>query len=433
MTRSGTGHAPYADDLAEAQALIQEARARARRRRTRVAVAVACAAAAAVGSLAAAGGFPRSRAGTGTRTAAPGAAANLAGPPRYFIDAPGGNGAYGWLEIRSSATGKLVAQPRFPAALRGYLPPYGLAATGPDSFVVGMMAPSDCSTQFFRLQLDDQGRPGPLTRIGPTLPGELTALTASAGGGLIGYAIDDSGCNKGSTGPGAYLGVLDVRSGRTTQWTQGAHVNPLLGRISQLSMSANGSVLAFTQTTGKPVGGGGVTVTGLEVRVLPTDAAPGTVAERSRVVARTKPAFSGMGLGANTVLLSPSGTSFYLCSEPMALPRKDTGKVVETARIVAFRTDTGKQTGVITTFSMSYTPPRGVSYYPPSFGCSSMALDPSGRFLLVPYRQVPLNMKTNNSGALVGGAVVNITTGAKSTWTLHFGAGAMSSWMEAVW
>ncbi len=39
------------------------------------------------------------------------------------------------------------------------------------------------------LRLDDQGRPGALTPIGPTLPGELTAMAASAGGGLIGYAI----------------------------------------------------------------------------------------------------------------------------------------------------------------------------------------------------------------------------------------------------
>jgi len=430
MSATGTGHAPHADATAEAQALIAEARARTRRRRRRIALAVACAAALAVGSLAAAGRFSGSPTGAGTRTASPGAPASLAGPPRYFLDAPGGGGGYGWLEIRASASGKLVAQPRFPEDLHGYDPPYGLAATGPNSFVVGMMTPSDCSTQFFRLQVDDQGRPGALTRFGPTLPGELVALTASAGGGLLGYAIDDSGCNQSATSPGAYVGVLDVHSGRTTQWTQGAHVNPLLDRIGQLSMSANGRLLAFTQSTGTPAHGG-VSITGMQVRVLPTDAPPGTVAQRSRVVARTSTAFSGFG--ATSVLLSPSGTSFYLCSEPMTFPPTGSSKVVETARVVAFRTATGKQGGVIAAFSLSFTPPRGVSYHSPSVGCGGMALDPSGRFLLVPYQDVPLNMKTDNSATVVGGAVINTATGARSTWTLHFGTGTMPSWSDVAW
>jgi hypothetical protein len=119
------------------------------------------------------------------------------------------------------------------------------------------------------------------------------------------------------------------------------------------------------------------------------------------------------------LLLSPSGTSFYLCSQPFLLPRPGASTIVETARIVGYRTATGKATGVVATFTASYVPPRGVSYYAPTAGCSSMALDPSGRFLLVPYRVVPLNLVADNSGARVSAAIIDTATGARSDWTLQ--------------
>ena len=231
MNLTGADHTPHAGADAEAQALIEEARARARRRRARIAVAMVCAAVLAAGTIAAIGGFSGSRPGAPARTGSAGAVTGLASLPRYFVYAQQSlDGSYDWLQIRESATGKLVSQPH--QGPLDYLPPYGLAATGPRSFVVGMMTPSDCATQFFRLPLDDQGRPGALTPVGPTLPGELTAM-ASASSGLIGYAIDDSGCKTGGTSRGIYLGVLDLHSGRARQWTQAS-------RISQLSMSANG-------------------------------------------------------------------------------------------------------------------------------------------------------------------------------------------------
>lgn len=407
MNLAGTGHIPHAGADVEAQALIEEARARARRRRARIAVAVVCAAALAAGTIAASGGFSGSRPRAPARTGPADAVTGLAALPRYFLYAQQSQGNYGWLQIRESATGKLVAQPH--PQPPDYLPPYGLAATGPGSFLVGMMTPSDCATRFFRWRLDDQGRPGALTPVGPTLPGELTAMAASAGGGLIGYAIDDSGCKTGGTSRGVYLGVLDAHSGRTRQWSQGF-------RITQLSISANGRLLAFTDTTGRPVQGG-MMITGMQVRVLAADASPGTVAERSRVVARTAADFSPSG--STAVLLSPSGTSFYLCSQPLSLQRPGASRIVETARIVGYRTATGTTTGVLATFTASYVPPRGVSYYAPTVGCSSMALDPSGRFLLVPYREMPLNLEADNSSARVSAAIVDTTTGARSDWTLQ--------------
>ena len=351
----------------------------------------------------------------------------MAGPPRFFLDATESGGAYGWLELRGSATGKLVARPR--PQPPDYLPPYGLAATGSGSFVVGMMTPSDCATRFFRLQLDDHGRPGALTPVGPTLPGELTAMAASAGGQLIGYAVDDSGCNKGATSPGAYLGVLDVHSGQTRQWSHVSSLFPLIGRLSQLSMSANGRLLAFTQTIGVPAHGG-MEITGLQVRVLPTDAPPGTVAERSRVVARFPADYAAWGDSA--VLLSPSGTSFYLCSQPLTLGRPGARRITETARIIAYRTATGRAIGVTAAFTASYTVIRGAGY-PPTLSCSSMALDTSGRFLLVPYLVTRFDPTDDYSGASLRVAIINTGTGARSAWTLRFGAGDAPGSMNVAW
>jgi hypothetical protein len=48
-----------------------------------------------------------------------------------------------------------------------------------------------------------------------------------------------------------------------------------------------------------------------------------------------------------------------------------------------------------------------------------MALDPSGRFLLVPYLEMPLNLESDNSGARFSSAIIDTATGARSDWTLQ--------------
>jgi hypothetical protein len=411
---------------AEAEALIAEARARARRRRQRIAVAVIGAAAVAAGGLAAAGGFPFGRpAATGHgRTA--GSIAAPSGPPAYFMDATSMGGGYSSPKIRASATGKLVA----PApigdvpALRDYDPPYGLAATGPDSFVVGLMTPSDCSTQLFRFRINDRGRPGALTRVGPTLPGDLTSIAASAGGGRIAYTIDGDGCAN-ARASGNYLAVLDVSTGRTRRWTGVPRY------AGQLSMSANGRLLAFSQTLTKPVphSNGGFEILGDQVRVLATDAPPGTVAARSRVV--TSIATKDSGFSASTVLLSPTGTSFYLCSKPFAFAKPGTKRITETATISAYRTATGKPGRVVAAWSASYVNRTG--YAPMALSCSSMALDPSGRYLLVPYRQTFTNPGDEYSGGSLTAARISTATGARSDWTLTYGERQSPGVMNIAW
>jgi hypothetical protein len=424
MSLLGTGHTPQAGTTAEAEALIAEARARARRRRRRIAVAVLGAVALVAGTLAAtgafAGGGPTATAGSG----ADDAVTHPAAPPAYFIEASNTDGGYSAPVIRASATGKLVA-PTAVGNLDDYDPPYGLAATSPDSFVVGLMTPSDCSTQFFRFQVNDRGRPGALTRVGPTLPGDLSSIAASAGGGLIAYEIDGDGCANARS-LGSYLGVLDVSTGRTRQWTG-------VPRFSgDLSMSANGRLLAFSQEVTKPAPGShgnGFNMLGDQVRVLATDAPPGTVAARSRVVERISTEDSGFS--APTVLLSPAGTSFYLCSQPVAFAKPGTERITETAKIVAYRTATGKPSGVVAAWAASYVNRTG--YAPMALSCSSMALDPSGRYLLVPYRQTFLQPADEYSGGSLTVARISIATGARSDWTLSYGERQSPGAMSIAW
>jgi hypothetical protein len=426
MSVLGTGHTPQAGTTAEAEALIAEARARARRRRRRIAVAVVGAVAVAAGGLAAAGGFNGSRpAATGQGRTAD-ASAQPSGPPAYFLDATDDDGGYSSPEIRASATGTVVAP--IPIgnvpALRGYDPPYGLAATGPRSFVVGLMTPSDCSTQFFRFQLNNHGRPGALTPVGPTLPGDLSSIAASAGGGLIAYEIDGDGCANART-LGSYLGVLDVSTGRTRQWTG-------VPRYSgQLSMSADGRLIAFSQEDTKPGADGGYQITGYQVRTLATDAAPGTVAARSRVAARISPEDSFFT--PPTVLLSPAGTSFYLCSQPFSFAKPGTKRITETAKILAYRTATGKPTGVVAAWAASYAPNSNGGSAPMTLSCSSMTLDPSGRYLLVPYRQTFLHPADEYSGGSLTAARISIATGARSDWTLRYGERESPGAMSIAW
>ena len=196
-------------------------------------------------------------------------------------------------------------------------------------------------------------------------------------------------------------------------------------------MSANGRLLAFSQTLTKPIphSNGGFEILGDQVRVLATDAPPGTVAARSRVV--TSIATEDAGFSASTVLLSPTGTSFYLCTEPFALRRRGDNKITDNAKIVAYRTATGKATGVLAAWSASYVNRTG--YPPMALSCSSMALDTSGRYLLVPYRQTFLHPGDDYSGGSLTVARISTATGARSEWTLGYGEREDPGSMSIAW
>lgn len=305
----------------------------------------------------------RSRSGTDVRriTPSPETTAQPGLPPFYAdtVDTVEGNGP---LQVRDTATGRLVAEDKHMFSM----PPgiTALAAASDRSFVIAASVGSNvsCATRLYRVNLNAQGRPGSLSPLGQAVRGYVWSLAASVRGQVVGYAV--SGCAKGQPG---YLAVLDTRTGRTRQWAGVSLGGESPGNVAVsgpfLSMSANGRMLAFA---GADVAGNWHAVvyghpTRQVVRVLPTGAVPGTAAQRSHVVLRRP--LSSPELAA--VAVGPDGGSFYLCTRSY---RKH--KTVRT--IAAYATATGGRQRVIATLTGAIIPTT-----------CQMALDPTGQFLLV--------------------------------------------------
>ena len=359
MTTAPPGLVP--DSGAESEAVIREARKRQHRRHLLTGLAIVVLAGAtgvAVSQIGPGGQLPGRQVlrhqGAPRRESAP--SSGRAGVPAFFADALTSGEGNGPLEVRSSATGALVAE----QSARINLGVAALAATGSGDLVIAepAIAPG-CGTRLYRVQLTGRGQLGRLTQVGPELPGLVLSLAASAGGQVIGYAL--AACGKG---PPGFVGVFNTRTGWSRTWGgagfAGANVPGKPRDLSlgwSLSMSANGRLLAFT--------GWNVAenwrFTRQVVRVLPTDAPAGTLAERSRVVLSRPLSLPELG----AVALSPGGKSFYLCTKPA----RRAGIV---RKIAAYATATGSRQRLIATLTGGFTETT-----------CQMALDSTGRFLLL--------------------------------------------------
>jgi hypothetical protein len=299
------------------------------------------------------------------------------------------------LQVRASATGRLVAQDLSVQAT-------GLAALADGrTFVIAEPVGQSCATRLYQVRLNGGGQPGALSPLPvPVLPGELYSLTASGNGNVLGYAI--SGCSKGDPG---YIGVVHVRSGRTTRWgnVELAGVSPgSVGLNGQLSLSANGRLLAF------PAFGlaANSTITSKGVRVLPVNAPPGTIAQRSRIErAGAYPPFRPLLASA---VLGPGGRTLYTCT----ILRQSQHAV----RIAADRSSTGRRRRALARLTVTGMPLAAAGYCP-------MALDGLGKHLLVPYS---LHFSRNPEAApkLRIGAVT-ISTGRVRILKVRLPAGGM--------
>jgi hypothetical protein len=360
MKTAPTGLLPGSDP--ETEALIKEARRRQRRRYlvTGLAVVVLAGAAGVMVSQIGPSGHPPGRQGPRHPAAQRGKGPPFptrAAVPRFFADTVTAAEGNGPLQVRASASGRLVAEQATPGP-GGVVA--GLAATGAGSFVIAEPVNGGCGTRLYRFQLTGRGSLGRLAPVGPELTGWVSSLAASAGGQVIGYAV--SGCGKGSPG---HIGVFNARTGRSREWSDvnvgGNPGNVALG--GAVSLSANGRLLAFT---GWDVAGnwhvvGGGRFTRQVVRVLPTNAPAGTVAQRSRVVL-SRP-LSQPELAA--VALSPNAESFYLCMMSSSRDRS-------VRKIAAYATATGGRQQAIATLTGTSIP-----------ATCQMALDSAGRFLLL--------------------------------------------------
>jgi hypothetical protein len=303
------------------------------------------------------------RAGTG-RTATLGLSA--AGLPRYFADivrVSGSVAGAGPVQIRSSATGALVPhQPGIDAlAIAAY--------DGGSRLLIAQQVGDGCTSRLYRAPLEANGSLGGLTRFGPVVRGIVTSIATDTAGSTIGYFAGP--CSKSTSG---YLAVLTASTGQVRRWT-GVAVYGSGGTLATgtaLSESANGRLLAFT---GDATGAGG-RVTGQRVWVLLTSAAAGPIARRVRAVI-SKPA---TGPALSSVVLSPDGKSFYLCTVSTKGTVSAHRTVKQTAVITARRTSDGTSTSTLAKLTAT-----GVTFPGEGFGCP-MALTPDGRYLLAPYQ-----------------------------------------------
>ena len=333
-------------------------------------------------------------ASTSAPAPAPSAGARTA-PPRFFADLVQGEpGGRSQLQVRDSATGRLVAQDRQILAS-------GLAAlAGGRTFVVAEQAGNSCFTRLYRLRLNGRGQPGqPVPLPVPRLHGVLVSLTASGTGSMLGYAT--SGCSKGEPG---FIGVIHVPSGRTTRWSRVNLGDGNPGNVAlngALSLSSNGRLLAFPALRLSA----NSTVTGQDVRVLPVDAPPGTVAQRSRIV-RAGPYPPAHPLLASAVL-SPDGRTLYTCTA-----------LAPAGHAVRLSADdsSGRLRRTLATLSV----PRSARA---AAGTCPIALDGHGRYLLVPYavRYPP----DPQAGPEVRVAMMDISTGRITVLQVSLPAGGM--------
>jgi hypothetical protein len=199
------------------------------------------------------------------------------------------------LQVVNVSTGSAVSRVRLPAVPGGALLG-AVAADGGGKFVVAAVSLSQCRTWLYQFQLDRAGQPSPLKAFAPlrTVPDAVSGLTASGNGRDLAYIADSCGPSQLILSVPVYLAVANTATGRTRQWTWPQQ----LGDFPQnLSLTTTGRLLAFT--TGQLA----------TVRLIPADAAPGLLTDRSKIV------LSAHQFGGGSVIrfaaLSAGGNAIY--------------------------------------------------------------------------------------------------------------------------
>jgi hypothetical protein len=209
--------------------------------------------------------------------------------PPFIVGSSGSSPAR--LTVYRATTGQVLA--RIPAPGRG-LDLYHTAATRNDRVFVVAAARTNggCYTLFYRLLLTRSGRLASMTRLAVPRAQNMMAygVAASADGMTIAYTAGP--CDGGH----GQVGVLHVGSQAVRTWSLQSE-----GALSP-SLSPDGRLLYFVNTT--VLGGDGT------VRALRTDAPPGPVARRARVMLSAKAGISESG----SIALARHGQVLLACS-----------------------------------------------------------------------------------------------------------------------
>jgi hypothetical protein len=273
----------------------------------------------------------------------PRAAAAGRGTPAFFV-------ALNWslhpsMVVVNATTGTRGATIRLPfraTQLTG-------VATGDGRTFVAAARTAACRTSLYRFRVSGQGRPTALTRFGsvPGIVGGPWNMALARDGRTIAY--DTTACGQPRQ---AYLAVVNTATGQTRRWTFGVGTasagQPFQDCTGDVSLSADGHLVAFCD------------------RVLRTDAPPGSLVRRGRVVARSGEFGPSVILGGLEV--APDGKTVYFGTF-----RVRHGKPAGRSwQLRAFDLATGRTSLVRSLPGTQGTP-------------AAVAPDPAGRFLMIEY------------------------------------------------
>jgi hypothetical protein len=299
-----------------------------------------------------------------------GAAAGLAGAPRFFAGLTG-KSQDNALNIYRSATGRVVASVPAPRPDREF---EAVARLGSDrTYVAAAVASSrGCTTQLYRFTIGPGGRPSVLTPLSVRqITGVVMELVGSADGNVLAYKVG------GRCAPHQLTGVIHLVTRQITIWSYGTGgLQPPMD--GDLSLTADGSVLGFMAGS-FPSNPYGLT----NVWVLPTNAPGGPLTRHARKVLHLR-------TGVCRVLLSNSGSQMYV--ETVQAPRA--GAVI----LSLYDTTTGKRIRLLDRIGPGG---RNLSEV-------SVAPDAAGKHLLIYGYFHPGHLEEMN---LSTGRLIPVTTG----------------------
>jgi hypothetical protein len=229
-------------------------------------------------------------------TASPGVKRGIAIPShdgrvtdRYVVGLDQNTGAS--LIVASATTGRRVATVD-PAGQGQH---FGAVTTANGRFAVAAVWPaSGCGSQLAQFPLSR----GVLPREQQTLAAFahliVEQVAAIGDGSTLAFYAQECGTFHGAVP--AVLGVFDIKTGKTREWRV-----PGQEDISPISLSSNGRLLEYSVELTKLYPSG--------IYLLPTDAAPGTAAQRSRELVRARS--FGATDNINSAVITPDGTRVY--------------------------------------------------------------------------------------------------------------------------
>jgi hypothetical protein len=227
-------------------------------------------------------------------------------------------------------------------------------ATGDGRTFVAAARTAACRTSLYRFSVSAQGRPTALSPFAsvPAVIGTPWDMAEAGDGRTIAYAA--LACGQ-APGPGArdpldkgYLAVVNTVTGQTRRWTYTRRlVQPVLG-TGGVSLSGDGRVVAFAD------------------RVLRTDAAPGSLMRRGRVVMHNGEFGPSVILGG--VEVDPDGKTVYFGTFHVRHDKP----IWSGWQLRAFDLASGRTSLVHSLPGAQGTP-------------AAVSADPTGRFLMIEY------------------------------------------------